>query len=197
MQKDCAYYLSARVAEQILLQDDPRQKDLLFNCLQSWKPFFYSRVGHQQSNNVREMLENAYDETCVVLLENAANGKLHITGATITGYFFGIFRNKVIDMYKAEAKFLMFKKMLGKTADEKIGADEFEMIKKVFSDRTEKTLETMGGTNCRELLILRYALAMDYDQIIAKRNNEITRKAAIAMVHECKKKFRSVWEKLQ
>jgi len=199
METNCEYYLSIGTMQDIWSKKNTAQENKMLACLYLKKELFFSRVSYRnssiQGDLLEQLLEDAFADAITDLMKSGRAGTINVKGDDILAYFFGMFKFKFFSIVRKENNFRQMKKEMGKEPTEHFTAPEVEHAQEAHSGKLKKTLEAMGETRCRDLLTWRYLMGLDYDEIVKKIKDEVTRASAIKMTSRCKESFRKIWQK--
>lgn len=196
MENNCEYYLSTKIALQILQTDGPELNNI-FRCLEGKKQLFYDRVKYKPGDSMTEQLDDAYANSCEALLTKGRAGTLNIKEDDIVGYFFGIFKHKVFDLIKRNNRGDSLGDVMKSDDKSFESVTDQEKADSIFSEKLNIVLGKMGDTVCRSLLLWRYAMSLSYEEILRRRNQEFTdknKRTVIVITNRCKDKFKAIWD---
>ena len=190
METDDHYFLT-ETARAVWLRGGKEEEDKLLEALyRIRREKYFPRViysnGRIESERMMELAEAAFLRAWEDFSRDGRAGKNKTKERSYVWYFFGIFRNKFLDLLAEEQVRLQAEVEFGNRYSAE-GIPEFEIGKPaLFSAATEAVLRETGE-NCRELLIWRFAEGLSHDEIARRR--EMTRDSSIKMVARCKKRF--------
>jgi DNA-directed RNA polymerase specialized sigma24 family protein len=190
MEADDHYFLTA-TAQEIWLRGEKEDEDKLLEALyRIRKEKYFPRViypnGRVEIERMAELAEAAFLRAWEDFSRDGRAGKNKTKERSYVWYFFGIFRNKFLNLLGEEQVRLRAEIEFGNRYSTE-GEPEFEIGKPaLFSAATEAVLRETGA-NCRELLIWRFAEGLSHDEIARRR--QMTRDSSIKMVARCKKRF--------
>jgi hypothetical protein len=137
-----------------------------------------------------ELAEEAFHDAWADFNNQGRAGRNNIKEATYTWYFFGVFRQKFLRLFKQELKKAEIEAVFGKQLhnDDPVAAE----IHKYGMDLPEiQAALQRVGSNCQELLTWKFKDKLNHD-VIAQRKN-ILRQESIQMVSRCKVRFLEIW----
>jgi DNA-directed RNA polymerase specialized sigma24 family protein len=190
METDDHYFLTA-TAREVWLRGEKEEEDKLLEALyRIRREKYFPRViypnGRVVVERMLELAEAAFLRAWEDFSRDGRAGKNKTAERSYVWYFFGIFRNKFLNLLAEEQVRLLAEVEFGNRYSTESMA-EFEIGKPaLFSAATEAVLRETGE-NCRELLIWRFAEGLSHDEIARRR--EMTRDSSIKMVARCKKRF--------
>ncbi|KQC32869.1 hypothetical protein AAU57_05730 [Nonlabens sp. YIK11] len=146
----------------------------ILDLLRSGDPAFFKEqynlyqrefVGHALKKGVnQETATDIYQDSFIILFENAASGKLTSLTSSLKTYIFGIGNNKIHEVLRKQKKTVNLKEPL----DIKGGIEQLDLDEQVLSEKQQLLRDAFDklGTRCKNIISLFYLEGLTIKEIM-------------------------------